>query len=123
MSQFRDIKSGALLRNQHGFTLLELVVVIVILGILASVAIPKYMDVRERTADMSNIANAQSIKNAIILHYAKNVMTNGAYTLDDAVADYNAGPAAFFYNGQIPLTADHQNFTVSVNSDHIEVTY
>ena len=30
--------------NQKGFTLIELVMIIVILGILAAVAIPKYQD-------------------------------------------------------------------------------
>jgi len=35
-------------KNEAGFTLIELVIVIVILGILASVAIPKYEDMREQ---------------------------------------------------------------------------
>jgi MSHA pilin protein MshA len=41
-------------KNEAGFTLIELVIVIVILGILASVAIPKYEDMREqaRTATL-----------------------------------------------------------------------
>ncbi len=35
-----------LLKNEKGFTLIEIIAVLVILGILAAIAIPKYMDMR-----------------------------------------------------------------------------
>ncbi len=37
-------------RGQHGFTLIEIIAVLVILGILAVVAIPKYLDMQNQAA-------------------------------------------------------------------------
>lgn len=52
-------------KNAHGFTLVELLLVMVVLGVLATIAIPKFNKTRERAfvssmkSDLRNLATAQ----------------------------------------------------------------
>ena len=60
-------------RKQKGFTIIELVVVIVILGILAAVAFPKFQDLSGDARQAVLNGGKAAITSAAVITYAKNL--------------------------------------------------
>ena len=63
--------------DQSGFTLVELVIIIVILGILAAVAIPKYQDLSSEAREAAARSALGSPRSGITIYYANQAVTTG----------------------------------------------
>ena len=81
-------------RSSRGFTLIELVIVIVILGILAAVAIPKYEDMQEQARSATLKGQLGSIRSAVAIQYGRNALAGSA--------TFPVLNGTIFADGQIP---------------------
>lgn len=61
-----------MLKHQKGFTLIELIMVIVLLGLLAIVAIPKYYDLQQDAKLASDKGVVGGVRAGVYTYFAKN---------------------------------------------------
>lgn len=87
-------KKRLLKNNEEGFTLIEIIAVLVIMGILAAVAVPKFFDLQTRAREKAVFTAVSELKVRVNQHFASELLngkTVGAITYTAAEVGLDIG--------------------------------
>jgi len=106
--------------NQKGFTLIEIIAVLVILGILAAVAIPRFMDLTTVASDKAAMQAVAEGKSRLSNQFARNLLSNAATSVDAIVQYVNVTDPTLKNAGDYTLTFTKNTDTrINVRADGV----
>ena len=88
-------------QRKRGFTLIELIMVIVILGILAAVAIPKFVNLSTQANESACKSNQGAIESACAIYYASRAAVGATPTFPATYDD-----STLYAGGVVPTCPD-----------------
>jgi MSHA pilin protein MshA len=106
--------------SSKGFTLVEIILIIVILGVLASVAIPKYVDFRNQSRDAAAKGILGSLRSANNLVYQDRILRNtqSTYNIATVISSANlSGVSSVTSATRLTVTISGSTYVYRLNPD------
>jgi type IV pilus assembly protein PilA len=113
-------------QDEKGFTLIELLVVILIIGILAAIALPAFLNQREKAQDSAAKSSVRTVQTALETYYTDNQSYLNAdqsalQTIEPALKNvsivFNTASTATAYDVGVVSKGNHLNkFSIKNNA-------